>query len=738
MWRPGDEQRQLAHGVGYSSAGLAAPLLGGDAALAQRPPCHAASPLRSFSLSPCRDTGVAYTPPAPVRPESDDETLARGPGPMDTSRKAASAPRPFRALRSPRNKAIRCSRSPRPSGGQGHGGAGDTSTRDSSMAANRSRSRGDSLGEAAAAVDDDEGFSEQAKQIGIQKQLTEKVLGRWLDQEPRSGAMLQTRVTVTWQNSLRSDDESLTAHAVDEAAAAAAAGVLARHMPQTPPTPRVDKARAGSVCGPPARSPTLCSSAHSSILRSLTSPDHQPLADLTDHKQQQQQQVAEDVRLALPPPTLPARTSPGGLRDAVAGGIGRASLEDLVGELQLLTRLLLQEAADMQVCSGRVWRENKILRHNLEEARIIKSNLTGAAGAEQERDALARQVEELTAALEEERQQHQQERLLWMLHRSPEACHDTDKDKASQSSSYSLSCSTSVSSTPVRPRLEAGGGAGRSTPAEGGKKEERNGGGARKALVDELDLGAGGREGRLPALFSLSSWLPNQECSQQGQQHQHAAVGARDGAAVTAPAAPAAHTPLPPSLFAPLPPSVAATLPPSFRPKGAESPRLELAADIASHLAASSGEALALHAPPNFDDAGGAGEARWRSSPAGQSQAAQGPAADLTPGDQPLPANTSARAAAGAAAGEGGGGGTESKQEGRTMTPHYMSPRRQSPCGGAQGQDFSWKTSLRAAKCGSRGKAGKLSPKRHPQRATAPPTHLAEATTPTPVRKTSA
>ena len=610
------------------------------------------------------------------------------------------------------------------------------------MAANTSRSRGDSLGEAVAAVDDDEGFSEQAKQIGIQKQLTEKVLGRWLDQEPRSGAMLQTRVEVTWQNSLRSDDESLTAHAQDEAAAAAAAGMLARHVPHTPPTPRADTARVGSVCGPPARSPTLCSSAHSSILQSLYSPEHQQLADFTDHKQQQQQQVAEDVRLALPPPVLPVRTSPGDLCEAVAGGIGRAGragLEDLVEELQLLTRLLQQEAADMQVCSGRVWRENKILRHNLEEARIIKSNFTGAAGAQQERDALTRQVVELTAALEEERQQHQQERLLWMLHRSPEACHEKGKDKASQSSSYSLSCSTSVSSTPVRLMLEAGGGAGRSNPAEGGMKEERNGGGARKALVDELDLGAGGREGRLPALFSLSSWLPNQECAQQGQQLQHAVVGARDGAAVTTPAAPAANTPLPPSLFSPLPPSVAATLPPSFRPQGAESPLLELAADIASHLATSSGEPLAFHAPPNFEDAGGAGEARRRSSPTGQSQAAQGPAADLKPGDQPAPDNTSARAAAGATSRGGGEGGTESKQEGRTVTPHYMSPRRQSACCDAQGQDFSWKTSLRAAKRLSRGKAGKLSPKRHPQRSTAPPTHLAEPTTPTPVlRKASA
>jgi hypothetical protein len=36
-----------------------------------------------------------------------------------------------------------------------------------------------------------EGFSDKAREIGIQKQFEERVLERWMDLEPTSGALLQ-------------------------------------------------------------------------------------------------------------------------------------------------------------------------------------------------------------------------------------------------------------------------------------------------------------------------------------------------------------------------------------------------------------------------------------------------------------------------------------------------------------------------------------------------------------------
>ena len=211
--------------------------------------------------------------------------------------------------------------------------------------------------------------------------------------------------------------------------------------------------------GTPASSPTLCSSAHSAILQAVSPPSLVPHALPGEPQVGRggEQGVAEGAD-AKRPARSAGMVGPGSEEE----GRRVAGLEavcGLVGELVGVARALRDESAGLREGAAHVWQENQVLQRNLEEARVLHRNLVGskrgseAAGpGEQEllrveRDALRRQVGELAAALEEERQQHQQERLLWILHRSPDAGAQAERDRLShQSSSYSLSASDTTTS----------------------------------------------------------------------------------------------------------------------------------------------------------------------------------------------------------------------------------------------------------------------------------------------------
>jgi hypothetical protein len=152
----------------------------------QHPPArgYVDLPKRSISLSPRRGGRAECSPhakpsgagarevvPAGVSLEAKAKAAARHAGDGSSPLRAAAGPLQHMqqrsgALRPPRNKALRSSPSP--------------------GSPRRAAFDGDSVWDGSG-----EGFSDKAREIGIQKQFEERVLERWMDLEPTSGALLQ-------------------------------------------------------------------------------------------------------------------------------------------------------------------------------------------------------------------------------------------------------------------------------------------------------------------------------------------------------------------------------------------------------------------------------------------------------------------------------------------------------------------------------------------------------------------